>query len=155
MKFSLAFLAGVVGLLTLPALPAAWFGIVALCVAVAGFGLRSRIGVGLLLCGFASGALLAWGHALQYLTLRWPESRADVRVIARIVVDTLPVRRGESWLFDGVAVIEKPDSSGPARRVRVVWPKPPEHPRAGEQWRLLLSLQAPRVHVNVGAPDTE
>lgn len=155
MEFSLAFLAGVVGVLTFPVLPASWFAVLVLCLAICGFGLRERISGALVLCGLASGALMAWVHAFQYLALRWPPSPAEDRVIARVVVDTLPVNRGGSWSFDGLATVERPAPTSMVLRVRLVWPEAPVQPRVGEQWRLLLTLRPPRAHVNGGAPDVE
>src|SRR5687768_9102378 len=47
-----------------------------------------------------SGAAYAWLATSEQLTLRWPESRAGERVLAQVVIDTIPVAGPLGWSFD-------------------------------------------------------
>src|SRR6185312_2146584 len=82
-------------------------------------------------------------------------SRADERVIAQVIVDTVPAARGGDWSFDGEVAIEAPERASRPLRARLIWRDAESRPRAGERWRLLLSLRPPRARVNPGAVDLE
>jgi len=151
--FPFAFFAGVIGLLMLPALPSAWLAFAAAALGVAGLLLGKQRGM--ILCGACFGAVFAGIHAHQYLEQRWPEARADDRVIGRVVIDTIPARRDAALTFDGIVTVEAPATSAQTLRVRLVSRDASFRPRAGEQWRLLLALRPPRARVNPGEVDLE
>ena len=156
MIFAISFCAGVLLLLALPSLPAAWIAAV-VAAAAAGFGLliRRQFVVAPAVCAVCAGFVFAWAQAHEYLQLRWPVDRADDRVIARVIVDTIPVARDSAWLFDGIAEVEAPQRLQEPLRVRLVWRDAPVRPQAGERWQLLLSLRPPRGRVNPGTVDLE
>jgi competence protein ComEC len=144
---ALAWLAGAVLALALPAAPQM------VCVATAfwlGLGIlvlrrRSRTGIAVacVLLGFAITSF----HALAWLQWRWPEHRSGDRLLAPLIVESIPVDSGDAWSFDASA-----DGIG---NVRVISRDRGVRPRAGERWQLLLALQPPRAHVNPGALDLE
>ncbi|HEV7715924.1 MAG TPA: ComEC/Rec2 family competence protein, partial [Steroidobacteraceae bacterium] len=142
-------------LLLLPALPPTWVAIPVLAAAVLGWALRRRLGLGMVLCGFGFGFIVAGAYAHQYFTQRWPVARADERVIARVIVDSIPVAFDDGWSFDGVVSIESPAEAIEALRVRLISRDPNVRPHAGDRWRLLLELRPPRARVNPGATDVE
>src|SRR5689334_1860321 len=116
MGFAVAFLAGVIGTLVLPALPsivtAVALGISTLALGLAfSFGLpfrkvertRARASyrrdIGSVVCGVAVGFLVAWIEAHSYLADRW---RTNERVITDVIVDTVPVLGGDTTSFDAI-----------------------------------------------------
>jgi competence protein ComEC len=164
MGFSVAFLCGVLFVLLAPQLPAGWMVtcVVGIPIALVAVGtlfrvavMQSRLQFGLIGIGVAVGFLHTWVQANSYLSDRWPKERMDDRVIAGVVVDTIPVVSGEARFFDGLATIEKPEGMGETLRVRVISRAPEVKPHVGERWRLLLRLSPPKGRVNPGAPDTE
>jgi competence protein ComEC len=114
-------------------------------------------------CGACCGFLFAGYCAHDSLSHRWPERLEDERVIARVVVDSIPAPVESGWVFDGVVRIERPERApagvsvtwGEAFRARLVSREPEVRPHAGEQWRLLLSLRPPAGRANPGAQDFE
>lgn len=163
MLYSFSFFFGVTALLALPGLPPAWVAFpvafVALVSGVCSRGLR----LGLVMCGVCCGFLFATHFARDYLSHRWPESLSGERVIASVIVDSIPARVEGGWSFDGILSIEAP-ATPPARapagwgeelRVRLVSRDASFRPRAGERWRLLLVLRPPRGRSNPGAQDFE
>ncbi len=155
MVFPFAFFAGVAALLAAPALPPAWVAVPVALAGVLGLGLRRRFAAGLALCGACCGFLFAGYHAQQYLSERWPQRLSDERVIARVVVDSIPTPRDSGWAFDALAVIESPQGLPQLLRVRVISRDAAFRPRAGERWRLLLTLRPPRGRANPGSQDFE
>ena len=147
MGFAVAFLAGVIGTLVLPALPT-------LVVLVPLAGVSLALGLALVLaqrtyggsvvCGLAVGFLHASIHADLYLADRW---RTDERVIADVVVDTIPVVRGDTVFFDAI--------TGTGLRVRITSRAPEVVPHAGERWHVLLNFRPPRARANPGTTDLE
>jgi competence protein ComEC len=105
--------------------------------------------------GIAVGFLHAWIQAHSYLDDRWPTARTDERVIATVVIDTIPVVSGDARFFDGLATIEKPEGIGKTLRIRVTSRAQEVTPHVGDTWRLLLRLSPPKARVNPGAPDAE
>jgi competence protein ComEC len=148
-------LLGTLALLTLPALPPPWVVIAAAVVTLSSYAMRRTLRPALALCPFGVGFLYAALHAHLYLEQRWPDSRTDDRVIAEVIVDTVPAARGGDWSFDGEVMIEAPERATRPLRVRLIWRDAESRPRAGERWRLLLSLRPPRARVNPGAVDLE
>ena len=179
MTFSIGFLAGVLGLLALPALPGVAFlwtatSLVGVGIALAGLiaipgvaaALRGLIstpspdsrcqtfGV-TIVCGVTVGFLYTAIQARQYLTHRWPIEQSDERVIANVIIDTIPAVQGGSRAFDGIVTIESPTRGTKPLRARLIARTPEFTPHVGERWRLLLSLRAPRAKVNPGTADPE
>ncbi len=188
MEFSFAFLAGVLALLLMPALPPPWlvallasvgFGLAALIAfpvsaavrracrpAAAGTDARmppcfsfssspNRVCGSLVLCGLTGGFLHAAIQAHLYCSDRWPSALAGERVIAQVIIDTIPVTHGDSRSFDGIVTIEKPVRMATPIHVRLNSRAPEVTPHAGERWRLLLTLRPPRARVNPGTTDLE
>jgi competence protein ComEC len=100
-------------------------------------------------CGF----LLAAYQAHQYLQLRWPTQAADERVRAEVIVASIPVTRGEDWLFDASVRIKAPHPRTETLNVRVISRDPAVRPHAGERWQLLLAMRPPLAALNPGAVD--
>jgi len=148
---ALAFLAGVVGRLTMPAHTVMFVTLALVVVLVLGCLLRWRVfiwTVGSALVGWA----LAWGSVSDYQALRWPESRAGERVLIQAIVDTIPVAGPLGLSFDAsvrVSALSEP------LHVRLLWRNRFDAVRPGERWQLLVSLRPPRAHFNPGAPDME
>jgi competence protein ComEC len=192
MLYSFSFFGGVAALLASPGLPSRWLVIALVLLAFAGALCAGRLRAARVVCGCCCGFLFAAWCARDYLAHRWPESLADERVIASVVVDSIPAPLASGWAFDGVVRIERPErppvlpsagvsaggsvgvSVGPsaavsvgasadlsaaawgeAFRARLVTRDEAVRPHAGERWRLLLSLRAPRGRANPGAPDFE
>lgn len=114
-----------------------------------------RTRMGWVVCGLAVGFLYAAIHAHLYLRDRWPASRADERVIAQVLIDDIPVTRGDTRFFDAIVTIEAPSPSARPIRARLTSRAPEVTPHAGDRWRLLLSLRPPRARVNPGTADLE
>jgi competence protein ComEC len=155
MVFPFGFFAGSLGILAAPALPPMAFAWLAALVAVAAFALFRRFATGVVVCGACCGMLWTAYHAREYLNHRWPSRLADERVIASVVVDSIPVPIGTDWAFDGIAFVEAPASLRQPLRVRVVQRDAAIRPRAGERWRMLLALRPPRGRANPGGRDFE
>jgi competence protein ComEC len=151
----LLFFCGVLLLLSLPALPPAWVVLAAVVVVGASLAVRRRCPPALALGAFGVGFLYCAAHAHVYMKQRWPASRADDRVIAQVIVDTVPAARGGDWSFDGEVMIEAPERSTRTLHARLMWRDAESRPRAGERWRLLLSLRPPRARANPGTVDVE
>lgn len=163
MLYSFSFFAGVATLLALPELPSGRLAIaLGLLAFVAGVCWR-RWRYAAAVCGACCGFLFAGCHARDSLSQRWPERLEDERVIARVVVDSIPAPVESGWVFDGVVRIERPQRApagasvawGDAFRVRLVSREPEVRPHAGERWRMVLSLRAPTGRANPGAQDFE
>lgn len=154
MPGALAFLAGVLVLILLPALPSVTIACVLCAMALLAL-LCSRFTAARLALWACGGFLLTWLHAHQWLQLRWPESAADERVRAVVVVESIPMARGADWLFEATVRIEAPTPQANALRVRLISRDPDVRPHAGERWRLLLALRPPSAHLNDGAVDGE
>ncbi|HVY79690.1 MAG TPA: DNA internalization-related competence protein ComEC/Rec2 [Steroidobacteraceae bacterium] len=149
MEFAIAFLAGVIGTLVLPALPHIGTCVVIAsailaCALVCAVALPNRTRIACVLCGVALGFLHASVQAHVYLAERW---RTDERVITDLTVDTIPIIRGDTAFFDGIT------ASG--LRVRLTSRDGELHPHVGERWHLLLSLRPPRARANPGTVDLE
>jgi len=108
----------------------------------------------LALAALAAGVTL--GVALDQLAQRWPAEQAGTRVIAHVTVESLLRHAGGGLEFDATLHIEAPASTARALRARVLWRNAPQPaPRAGERWRLLLRLAAPKVNTNPGGFDEQ
>jgi competence protein ComEC len=169
MAFSLAFLAGVMGALLSPGLPAVWVEWAAASIALGGCALAillrllnlrnpftraplNRTFIVTLVCGLAVGYLHAELQARSYLTARW---QAEQRVFATVTIDTIPSGTVDSLSFDGIATITAPTPVARSLRVRLLSRAPEVTPHVGDRWNLLLTLRPPRGRVNPGAPDFE
>ena len=94
--------------------------------------------------------------ALDQLARRWSPADEGSRVIAEVVVDSLTRHSGRTLEFDAELRIDAPASLARDLRARVSWHDPPSTaPRAGERWRLLLRLDAPRRNTNPGGFDEQ
>jgi competence protein ComEC len=103
---------------------------------------RGCIAVACAMLGFAVTAF----HASAYLERRWPAARAGERVLADLVVETIPVGHGDAWSFD---------ASTHGSMFRVISRDRSVRPRAGERWELVLTLRAPQSRLNPGGVDLE
>lgn len=108
------------------------------------------LGVGAL---STSGTLLL---ALDQLAQRWSPQDEGARVIAEAVVISLPERVSSGVEFDSELYVESPERLARQIRARVTWREAPmPMPRAGERWRLLLQVSAPRANRNPGGFDEQ
>jgi competence protein ComEC len=164
MLYSFSFFAGVATLLASPELPCrpvvVALGVLALATALC----RRRFPVAAMAaCGGCCGFLFAAYYARDYLEHRWPERLDGERVIASVVVDSIPAPLDAGWAFDGIVRIDTPQRApeeaeavwGEAFRARLVSRDGAFRPHAGERWRLLLSLRPPRGRANPGGSDFE
>lgn len=144
---------GVLAVLHLAVAPAGEIATALLWIGVAILALRRRsagwIAIG---CAMLGGALTA-ADAGQYLEKRWPSALDGERVLAEVIVETIPVGHGDAWSFDasalGARLVRAP------LNVRVISRDMSVRPRAGERWQLVLAMRAPRARVNPGAVDLE
>lgn len=91
---------------------------------------------------------------LDVLAQRWPSAEEGARVIAVVRIDSLVRSNLQGLEFDASGAIEAPAGLARELRMRVHWRDPPQPaPRAGETWRLLLQLGAPRSDTNPGGFD--
>jgi competence protein ComEC len=174
MGFAVAFLAGVIGTLVLPALPgiltevAIASALLALGLALSFWPLRGRANpapkaanpapnaenaekrtlcrtyVSSVFCGLAVGVLHASIQSELYLAARW---RTDERIISNVIIDTIPVERGDTRFFDAI--------TDTGLRVRITSRAPEVTPHVGDRWHLLLNLRPPRARANPGTIDLE
>lgn len=147
---SLAFLAGVLALLSLPGLPRPLHlaglaaGGLAVVAAAGGVVARRHLWYATVLAACAvAGFALAAAEATRWHAARWPEARAGERLMVLATVDSIPVRSPMGWSFDAEIVGEDREPRRPLR-VRVAWKPFAIRPHAGERWRLMLSLRPPR-----------
>jgi competence protein ComEC len=137
-----AALAGVLVVVLAPGAPppavvtfALWFGMATLA-------LQRHSPVWVMAACAVLGFALTAAHANTYLEKRWPDARDGERILAEVIVDTIPVSHGDAWSFD-------------AGGYRVISRDMNVRPRAGERWRLVLALRSPRARLNPGALDME
>lgn len=163
MIYSFSFFGGVAALLVSPELPSRWFVIALGLLAFAAALCCRRSRLAIVVCGAGCGFLFAAFHARDYLAHRWPDKLADERVIASVVVDSIPAPVDAGWAFDGIVRIDTPERPpeganaiwGEAFRARLLSRDSDVRPHAGERWRMVLSLRPPRGRANPGAQDFE
>ncbi|MEP7243865.1 MAG: DNA internalization-related competence protein ComEC/Rec2 [Gammaproteobacteria bacterium] len=155
MVFSFAFFVGVLALLQLPALPTVWIALPLLGVAALSLWVQRQARWPAALAGVVLGFLYAGLDARDYLDHRWPDARADDRVIANVVIDTVPAARGGDWDFDGIVTVSAPLAISRPFRVRILSRDEAVRPHAGERWNLMLALRPPRGRANPGGADFE
>jgi competence protein ComEC len=151
--FPFGFFIGVLALLAAPTLPPLWIALLLAALAFSAFAVRKRFAAAVTLCGLCCGGLFAGYHADRYLDARWPERLSDERVIASVVIDSIPAPRDTGWAFDAEVEVESPQTLVRTLRVRLMSRDPSFRPVAGERWRLLLSLRPPQGHANPGTQD--
>jgi competence protein ComEC len=105
---------------------------------------HSRIGVAVA-CAMLAFAWTAF-QASDYLERRWGAAFDGERVLADLIVETIPVGHGDAWSFD---------ASAHGTMFRVISRDRSVRPRAGERWQLVLALRAPKSRINPGAVDLE
>lgn len=121
-----------------------------------GHALQHSRGVLLTLGVTSIAALVTLLVALDQLAQRWSPADEGARIIADVVVDSLSERRGLALEFDALAQVESPQRLQRELRLRITWREPPAAlPRAGERWRLLLQVSAPRANSNPGGFDEQ
>ncbi|HEY8510257.1 MAG TPA: DNA internalization-related competence protein ComEC/Rec2 [Steroidobacteraceae bacterium] len=150
---ALAMLCGVLLVLMSPALPSVVTLVVVLLAGVLGV-VFARFRVAALSAWVCAGFLLVFVHAREYLSLRWNDASGS-RVLVSATVDTIPHMSVVGWEFEVVADIEAPRKLEEPRRLRLVSRDPNVQPRAGERWKLLVTLQPPRARLNPGTMDYE
>jgi competence protein ComEC len=153
MLFQFGFFMGVLALLAAPALPPFWMALPGAVLALSAFVFRKQFPAAVAVWGLCCGALFAGYHAGRYLDARWPERLSDERVIASVVVDSIPAPRDSGWAFDAVASVESPATLARTLHVRLISRDPSFRPAAGERWRLVLSLRSPQGRANPGTQD--
>ncbi|MFA5938639.1 MAG: DNA internalization-related competence protein ComEC/Rec2 [Sinimarinibacterium sp.] len=146
----LAFSAGVLSVLALPALPAP-----AVCAALAVTVLmpwRGRV----LWAGAVLGVLLATWQGQRYLDQRWPAARHGETLWVEGIVASLPERQpgAEAGIADWRFRFETARSDLP-RAIRVSWYRTEVRPEAGQCWQLQLRLRTPHGSLNPGGFDYE
>ncbi len=113
-----------------------------------------RLALVVSVCSLAAAVTLVM--ALDQLAQRWSPLDEGHRVIAEVEVDSLILGSGATLEFDAWLQIEAPAALQRRLRARVAWRNPPAAtPRAGERWRLLLQLSAPRANRNPGGFDEQ
>lgn len=152
-----AMLLGVLALLRMPVLPAAW-----LMPGLLGAGVwlwwrppRAQAGwrlLGVLLAGFAWASL----HAQAALELRLPPTLEGSDLSLTVTIDGLPEPRPELTRFEA-RVLDAPEAAAGlrGRRLRLSWYRPAPELAPGEVWVLNLRLRRPRGVLNPGGFDFE
>lgn len=150
-RFALGLTGGMLVLQQLPVLPPLWMLLAAGLTALM---LLSRGWV------FLPAFLLGLGWAAGYGALRLadalPVVNSRVEVLVEGLVMGIPNRmeRGERFDFRVLRVFESPSGRVPAK-VRVSWYDAVQPVKAGQLWRLRLSLRPPRGMANPGGFDYE
>src|SRR5262245_44518167 len=116
---ALHFLCGTLLLLALPELPASGIAVAVALVTLVSVAACRRFRMAPLLCARGAGFLYTAFQAHDYLQQRWPPTRADDRVIAQVIIDTVPAARDDGWAFDGEVRIEAPERVATPLRVRL------------------------------------
>lgn len=94
--------------------------------------------------------------ALDELAQRWSPADDGERVIALVEITSLLERGYAGVEFEAEVLIESPASRERRLRAKVMWREPPSAgPRAGERWRLMLQMHAPRANRNPGGFDEQ
>ena len=150
-----AFLLGVISLLLLPAVPPRTAVVAVASVTLAALVLCRRHVAAGAVAAAGAGFLLAAAHASEYLESRWPANRTDERVLAEVVVDTIPVADYGGWSFDADVRVLAPQSWQRNLTVRLVSRDPAVRPHSGERWQMVLALRPPAGRLNPGSPDIE
>jgi competence protein ComEC len=151
---ALAMLCGVLLVLMSPELPSVVTLAVVVLASAVGIAIARRVRVAALSVWVCVGSLLAFIHARDYVSLRWNDASGS-RVLISATVDAIPHMSVVGWEFEVVADIEAPRSLGRPRRLRLISRDRSVQPRAGERWKLLVTLQPPRSRLNPGAMDYE
>src|SRR5690349_11175443 len=142
--YSFSFFAGIATLLVSPGVPSWWGFLAPGLLALAGALCWRRWRVARIVCGVCCGFLFAGWHAHEALMHRWPERLADERVVASVVVDSIPAPVEAGWAFDGIVRIERPERApegvsgalwGSEFRARLISRDAAVQPHAGERWR--------------------
>ncbi len=142
---------GMLILQRLPVLPPGWAGIP---LGIALFPLLRHRQV--MLMAVVLGFVWAWVYGALRLTDALPErdGRQEVLVEGRVIGIPSPMDRGLRFDFRVTQVIE-PAHQGVPRIVRVSWYDGVQPVKAGESWRLRLSLRQPHGMMNPGGFDYE
>lgn len=150
----MAFLCGSSSFLTLHALPSISVAGIVGCVALAAF-LARRFHAAQLLVWACCGFLYVAAHTGYQLARVWPATADGERVRAEALIESVPQPRGEDWAFDAILHIEAPRVRHEEIRARIISRDPSVRPRAGDRWKLVLSLRPPRAPLNPGSVDFE
>jgi competence protein ComEC len=150
---ALALLAGGCAALALPRMPSPPVAAAAMAIGIA---LAVRFGRARWIGAFVLGAGLAWAHAAYALAIQLPAEPAqrEVAVVGRVVELPRLEPRRVAFVFDVEA-----GAPVAGHTVRLAWYS--DHGRrapaihAGERWRLVLRLRAPRGLRNPGGADGE
>ena len=150
-RFALGLILGMLLVQSLPALPPAWCGF-ALSAAAVLLARRRQIFLSALLLGFTwAGVQGSWR-----LTDHLPAGGHRVEAVVEGWVMGIPSRMDGGERFDfRVMRVFTPLSGGIPAKVRVSWFDGIRPIKAGESWRLRLSLRAPRGMMNPGGFDYE
>lgn len=150
-RLALGFVAGVVLVQRLPELPGPFIG-AALAVGLAACLWRRWFGV----AAFGLGLLWATGYAAIRLHDALPVATERQQAVIEGTVLSIPdaMERGARFDFAVESVREPTATSFPAR-VRLNWYDDATPPKAGEHWRLRVSLRPPHGMLNPGGFDYE
>src|SRR5690606_38046155 len=91
-------------------------------------------------------------HVQDYVHLRWPEARDGHRMLADVIVESIPVEQGGTWSFVGSTRSEHESAE---RRVLITSRDLQIRPRAGERWQLVLAMRALHAARNPRGADVE
>jgi competence protein ComEC len=151
LRFALGFVAGVIAVQQLPELPGLWAlaALAPLLIAA----LRRRLHF---FAAFVFGLAWAFGYAEVRLSDALPAATERQQALVEGAVLTIPepMDRGVRFDFAISRVIDPADARLPAR-VRMSWYDETAMPKAGERWRLRVSLRRPRGMLNPGGFDYE
>ncbi|MEZ5499247.1 MAG: DNA internalization-related competence protein ComEC/Rec2 [Steroidobacteraceae bacterium] len=94
----------------------------------------------------AAGFIHMQGEVARYLAGRWPRADDGQRILAEVIVESIPSRDERGVGFLGIAA-----AKGKTWRTRITWSEPwRDPPRLGEQWQFVLAMQAPTGFANPG-----
>jgi competence protein ComEC len=151
LRLAAGFVAGAISVQQWPALPGAWvlLGLVLLLAAA----IHWRWTV---FAAFAFGLFWASGYAAWHLRDALPIATERQQALVEGTVLTIPRRMERGVRFDfGIDTVLEPMGLKLPAKVRLSWYDGAAAPKAGERWRLRVSLRRPRGMLNPGGFDYE
>jgi competence protein ComEC len=151
LRFALGLTLGMLLIQQLPALPPAWASLPLALVVLLFLRLRQ-----LFLLSIVIGLGWAWAYGTYRLADALPETEGRQEVLVEGWVKGIPSSMDRGLRFDlRVARVIEPTGITIPRLVRISWYDGVQPLKAGESWRLRLSLRPPRGMMNPGGFDYE